>query len=199
MFHSQNNEAEVISNYFGDRIGTVLDLGANDGITFSNSYDLIQKGWAAYLVEPCNEPYNAAWKRHLYADNVSVYHLAIGTKDEQGIIYEPGDTLIASSNKDLLSKWEHAKNYKETQVEFCTWPTFYSRIRQPKVQFVTIDCEGMDLDILKQMNLDEMGVECICLEHGNDRVKYQAMKDHCAQYGLTKELLYNYENVILAK
>ena len=42
MNYSQNNEQNIILNYFKNYKGTLLDLGANDGITFSNSYaDLI--------------------------------------------------------------------------------------------------------------------------------------------------------------
>ena len=44
--YSQNNEEQVILDYFGNKIGNLLDIGANDGITLSNSRKLIELGWA---------------------------------------------------------------------------------------------------------------------------------------------------------
>ena len=52
MDYSQNGEQLIIEKYFGDFKGILLDIGANDGETLSNSRSLIKKGWQAVLVEP---------------------------------------------------------------------------------------------------------------------------------------------------
>mgnify|MGYP000961084393 CR=1 FL=1 len=49
--YSQNNEEEVILKYLGDSTGTFLDIGAFDGITFSNTYELVKRGWKGVMVE----------------------------------------------------------------------------------------------------------------------------------------------------
>ena len=41
MRYSQNNEQDIILQYFGNRKGFFLDIGANDGITLSNTYALL--------------------------------------------------------------------------------------------------------------------------------------------------------------
>ena len=58
MYHSQNKEAQIVLNYFNGRVGNLCDIGTNDGITFSNSYDLIQTGWTATLLEPSPKAYD---------------------------------------------------------------------------------------------------------------------------------------------
>ena len=50
--YSQNFEDEVIAEYFGNFQGTLIDIGANDGKTLSNSHYIIEKGWKAHLFEP---------------------------------------------------------------------------------------------------------------------------------------------------
>ena len=51
--YSQNGEQKIILEYFQDKYkGKVLDIGANDGITLSNSRALIEKGWDGVLIEP---------------------------------------------------------------------------------------------------------------------------------------------------
>jgi hypothetical protein len=48
--YSQNKEEEVILNYFNGHVGTFVDLGANDGITFSNTRALAERGWKGVLI-----------------------------------------------------------------------------------------------------------------------------------------------------
>src|SRR5262245_12533077 len=43
--YSQNDEEGIIAGYFGGRTGTLLDIGAYDGVSFSNSRRLIESGW----------------------------------------------------------------------------------------------------------------------------------------------------------
>jgi len=38
--------------YWGDRVGFLVDVGANDGITFSNSRALLERKWKGMLVDP---------------------------------------------------------------------------------------------------------------------------------------------------
>jgi len=43
----------------------VVDIGANDGIMSSNSFNFIQLGWSALLVEPQNSQLDLAKKNHM--------------------------------------------------------------------------------------------------------------------------------------
>lgn len=54
--YSQNNEQEIILNYFGDFKGRFLDIGAYDGVGFSDTRALLELGWSGVLVEP--NPFN---------------------------------------------------------------------------------------------------------------------------------------------
>ena len=47
-----NLDRQIINDYFGERIGYVIDIGAAEINDDSNSYHLIQRGWKALLVEP---------------------------------------------------------------------------------------------------------------------------------------------------
>ena len=58
MRYSQNNEQDIIMQYFIGNRGTFLDIGANDGVTLSNTYALQQAGWGGVLVEPSEEAFN---------------------------------------------------------------------------------------------------------------------------------------------
>lgn len=49
---AQNNEDLVLMEFFGDHQGVFIDVGAHDGIQFSNTYLLEQNGWHGLCIEP---------------------------------------------------------------------------------------------------------------------------------------------------
>jgi hypothetical protein len=53
--YSQNKEDSIITDYFKGRTGTLLDIGAYDCVSFSNSRWLIELGLAGALIEPLPE------------------------------------------------------------------------------------------------------------------------------------------------
>jgi hypothetical protein len=52
MKYSQNNEQEIILNFFNGRIGRYLDIGAFDGVAASNTLALAELGWQGTVIEP---------------------------------------------------------------------------------------------------------------------------------------------------
>ncbi len=200
-YQSQNNETEVVVEYFkGMRNGTLLAFGENDGFSLSNSYDLINEvGWGADLFEPIKGNADQIVKLHVNDPKVHVHNHGIADKTGWLPFYVSGGSMIAVLDKQLLVDWKYEMQY-EMVASFLTFADARELlIKGKKYNYITIDCEGMDWNILQQMDLEELGCECICLEQGNSPENYQRMKEYCARFGLTKELLYNYENVILAK
>ncbi len=198
-YTSQNNETEVVINYFNGRAGRLLSLGENDGFNLSNSYDLIKIGWGADLFEPIKGNADKIVKHHIDNPAVRVHNHGIANETKWMPLYVTGGSVIAVLDKQLLADWNYEMQY-EMVASFLTFRDAYKfLLHGAKYEYITIDCEGMDWDILQQMDLGELGCECICLEQGNDPVNYNRMKEYCAKFGLTKELLYNFENVILAR
>jgi len=53
-YFSQNGQDEFFLEelFVGQDSGFFVDIGANDGVTFSNTYALERKGWRGLCVEP---------------------------------------------------------------------------------------------------------------------------------------------------
>lgn len=202
MKYSQNNEEAVIASYFGDFVGTLLSLGENDGETLSNSRALIKKGWRADLVEPAPGVFEKLF--HLYSVNESVrtHNVAIGNEDGKGLLFDSG-SLLNQGDRSLvstLSKVETARwgsmTFVDVVVDVITIQTLLTRAINKNFDFVSIDCEGFDLDILRQMDLNFMGVKCVCVEfNGKDEDLYFA---HVKKFGFTR-IHKNAENLIYAR
>jgi len=170
--YSQNNEEQHILEYFKSRTGTFLDLGCNDCKTFSNTRALFELGWKGVLVDP--SPDAIAMCRQLYNGHkgVHIYEFAISSHNGKKMLKHSG-TLLNSGDKGLVSTFydeevaRFAKTVPYTPIEVKTfrWKTFLNRLKSIKMQefdFISIDCEGSDLDILSQIDLSKTSL--ICLE-----------------------------------
>jgi FkbM family methyltransferase len=167
--YSQNQEDIIVQNYFQGYIGKLLSIGENDGITLSNSRALIELGWKADLVEPSPTAYKMLENLYKKNDNVTTHKVAIGKRNgftqlfDMGTHLGRGDTSLLSTIKEKeMERWRGTE-FKPVKVKVMT----YDKFTQETYDFISIDAEGMDIDILKQINLD--GVKCLCIEYNNDR------------------------------
>lgn len=204
--YSQNAEEEVILRYFGDFKGTFIDIGANDGVTFSNTRALAELGWCGCLLEPSPTAFRKL--KQLYSGSKKgcfyVYELALGTHNSTAVLHDSG-TLLKTGDTSLVStlveeekkRFQSVLTYEPVDVKVFRWKTFLNRSSLKKFDFINLDAEGTDWDILGQMDLTD--VRCICLEwNGNNTLK-QRYTEYCAKFGLTRLLYTSAENLIFAR
>lgn len=171
---SQNGEDILISEYFGNYKGNLLELGANNGKTFSNSRLMVLNGWLATLVEPSEWAFNELvdlYDKTIYSSRVSLLKLAIGEVSGKRKFYESG-TLLNKNDKALVStlhqseidRWGGKVKFKETEVAVITFEELLTYLPLQSIDFISIDCEGEDLSILKQIDLDRICCKCVCVE-----------------------------------
>lgn len=210
--YSQNNEQQTVLDYFNGRTGCLLDVGANDGITLSNSYGMIQSGWKAVLLEPSKAAFEKLKQLHeselgkrVWLGNFGIADGATGEKTfyESGSYENKGSdiALLSSANPEEIKRWNGKVDFTTTTAMFLNFPDFIHSMHNivKKFEFISIDAEGYDYDILKQINLSEIGCECLCIEHNSKTGVADMFKQYCGNYGLVKQLLFNNENIILAK
>ena len=181
--YSQNSEEQIILNYFRDfkaHESTLLSLGENDGQTLSNSRALLLSGWSGTLVEPSVKVFPKL--QELYKDNKNVQCLqyAIGNKSGKTTFYD-SDTLLNSGDRALVStmsieetkRWMGHVKYDQTEVDVITVAELIEKSWMGAFDFISIDCEGYDLDILKQMDLKALQTKLLCVEfNGKDQYLY---------------------------
>lgn len=204
MSYSQNNEEKIIGTYFGSFKGHLLSLGENDGITLSNSRALIEDGWTADLVEPSQTAFlRLANLYDCQLNQVRLHQDAIGSEpgkaqfQESGTLLRKGDTsLVSTLVPSEMDRWGVSVEFSGMEVNVITVEQLLKQTMRDKFDFISIDCEGLDLAILRQMDLSSMGTKCICVEfNGKDEHLYFA---HVRQYGF-RLLHKNGENLIYVK
>jgi FkbM family methyltransferase len=203
--YSQNDEQVVIERFFGSAPGVLWDFGCNDGITLSNSHHLLKnKGWKGVLVDAspvCIEKAIA-----LYSGRQDIQILNIGLGEKKGVLdfYESGThlgkgdlSLVSSFKKESTQRWEPTTEYQVKKIQVYDFKSFIEdHARYKKADFITIDIEGLDFEILSSIDLDQTQTRLVCVEHnGHDIQKYI---DYCGNFGM-EVISQNAENLLMGK
>ena len=201
---SQNREDLSVLNYFGDYAGTALDIGANS-IHLSNSELLMINGWGAVLIEPSPQVFPDLEKLNSHRDNVYCINVAVSDYNGKSKFYDSGThlksgdkALLSSLSKEEIKRWGNTTDFDEIEVDVVDFKTLLNLSPYKQFEFISIDAEGEDLKILKQMDLTELNCKCLCIEYNSHEQTLNEIKDYCSQFGLTNVLLKNAENIILS-
>lgn len=178
--YSQNKEDVSIQNYFDDFVGTLLSIGENDGKTISNSLALIDKGWKAVLVEPSPTAFKKLSDLHRNNSNVLCFNTAIGDFNGDAEFYESGEhlgvgdsALLSTLDVKETERWGNTAQFNKINVPVITFLKFETNDTESFIKktfdFISIDAEGYDLRILKQIDLIGHNTSMVIIEwNGKD-------------------------------
>ena len=175
-------EEEFILEFFENKKGGgCVEMGAADGIENSNSRKLIESlEWGALLVEPHPE-YYASLER-LYKDNDSITLKNVAVYNKRGsmsfhIYKDETAWLSKTSTKDEIGGQvstlstefkervikKHGDQYISTiEVEVVTLENILSSLKE--VDFLSVDCEGVDMEVLISNDWEKYRPQLLCVE-----------------------------------
>lgn len=172
-YYSQSSEQENILKFFTGKTGSLLDIGANDGIENSNSRALLELGWRGALVEPHPGAFANLSKNHI--SGTIVFECAITDYDGEVEFHHCPDSQISSTKEEFTRQWKKAgAKYDLIKVDCMSVKTLLESASGKFVSFdfITIDAEGCDFSILKQLSeFDFTGAKMICIECSGDERK----------------------------
>jgi|DEB0MinimDraft_3_1074331.scaffolds.fasta_scaffold14739_1 FkbM family methyltransferase len=171
MKYAQYGEESIILDFFGqDSKGTVVDVGAADGIRYSNSRYLIELGWFGVLVEPHPTYFDKINELYKDTDSVTTINAAVYSEEGEMPFYVYGRDEHAQVS--TLSKEFKERVVKVHGNKFEEHPTMVRVIKLStvlqdagKVDFLSIDCEGVDMEVIKSNDWDLYRPTLVCVEH----------------------------------
>ena len=168
--------------------GTFVDIGANDGVTISNTlYFEKELGWSGLAIEPMPDAYTRLkTNRHCHTLNACI-------TDREGRAEFLEITGRAAMLSGLVAKYDqqHLRRIdrtikrlggsrKITQVECLRFHTAMARYNINRIDFLSLDTEGGELDILKDIDFKALPVRTISVE--NNYFTF-AIRDYLSQFG----------------
>jgi len=197
---SQSEEEKYILEYFGDHIGTFIDIGANDGATLSNTRALALKGWRGVLVEPSPKAFDKLKTLYEGHKGIYVYPFALGDHNGTDTLQESGKLigddvgLVSTFHQSEMNRFKATVKYEPVEVKIFKWKTFLNRLKIKTFDFISLDIEGNEMSILPDMNL--IDTKLICIEYNGN----QELKDKYEKYLGGFKLIYTSpENLIYAR
>jgi len=190
--YSQYNEEKVLEKYFGDKKdGVVVDIGAADGIRFSNSYWLLMRKWKGLLIEPNNKNFEKLQKTHKYTENVIMINEAAGSQTiKDSTIYcdmnDRHEQLSTLSNDQAERCKDYFKcDFYEQKIDITKTSELFERYELDKIDFLSIDTEMWDYEVLKGIDYDKVDISLICVEHNNEDIEMLLIKNDYQYYDKT--------------
>lgn len=160
--------------YKGKKNGYFVEIGAYDGIEYSNTY-LMEKdyGWKGLLIE-CN----VRWFPSIYEHRDCVF-MPYAAYNEDNKILEFYDTGHGLSGLVETNKHVYQEECPKIIVLTKKLTTMLDNARAPNfIEFLSIDTEGSEYEILLHHDFDKYLFGYICVEHNfieESRVKIRAL------------------------
>lgn len=177
-YFSINQLDKQLEQYVNYDNGFFVELGANDGVKQSNSlYFELKRNWRGVLVEPapnnfllCKE--NRSAKNHIFCNAC----VSFDYKDKYvDVRYANLMSISENLNLDLEDKDAHIQSGKRflssTEDVFSfgavaeTLTAILKKSNAPKkIDFLSLDVEGAELEVLKGVDFDEFSFKYMLIE-----------------------------------
>lgn len=153
-YSQQGEDLTLLRLLEGKADGFYIDIGAFHPIKYSNTYLFYLKGWTGINIEPNPDVRNEFLKQRKNDLNLNI---AIGNTTEALSYYKFNDPAVNSFSTEHVEKWKGVKGFHLTDVIKIQVHRLEDILHQylaegQKIDFITVDVENFDLEVLKSNN-----------------------------------------------
>jgi FkbM family methyltransferase len=162
-YSGQGQDLQIVKLYNERRNGYFVEVGAYDGIELSNTLLLEEDyGWNGLCIE-CNP----RWFKSLYQNRkCNINTNAVYNEDDKMLdFYDTGHGLsgIVETNQHF-----HITNSPVIKVQTKKLTTILDSVNAPNfIEFLSLDTEGSEYNILRAHDFNKYLFGYICVEHNN--------------------------------
>jgi FkbM family methyltransferase len=170
-------ESQLAQDCFVDTVlnnkknGVFIEIGVGDGISLSNTYFLEKfRGWNGLLCEP-SKIFHTPIFQHRNATLVK--SAVLGSGGQQVNFVEVKGREMLSTLKKYSDLTDHNRDhYIEYTVDTITFTDLCRKyLSGNKIDYLSIDTEGSELEIIVSIDFDLFDISVISVEHNNNPQK----------------------------
>ncbi len=174
-FSQKGQDKYLNENLFkGKRSGFFIDIGAHDGISFSNTY-FFEKNleWKGICIEPNPDIFNKLIQNR----TASCLQLGISSKNEKqkflkgsGYMIEMYSGILSTIDERHRQRIEKeitqfGGNINIIEIECKTLQNILDRYQIKYIDFISIDVEGGEEEVIKSIDFDSVIIAVIVIEN----------------------------------
>jgi FkbM family methyltransferase len=152
LSYAQEGEDMVLKRIFNNQLeGFYVDVGAHHPVRFSNTYGLYKLGWKGINIEPNPDSFNL-FKQYRLRD----INLNCGVAKKNGSLeyYMFDEPALNTFDNGILRDRIQSTDYKlmnTVDIEVVTLASLLNKHLPDnmKVDYLTVDVEGLDLEVLQ--------------------------------------------------
>jgi FkbM family methyltransferase len=178
--YSQHGEDEALSRIFQGNLGVCVEVGANDGVTFSNTYYFEKLGWRSILVEP--NPSLCREIRLKRGTGTTLFECAASSCNGTATLN------MGSGSEDLFSSLEPIesgtlnRSFVGVTVLTRTLDSILEEAGASRIDFASIDVEGHEMQVLGGFDLARWRPRIVLVED-NTNALGDGVCEHMARAG----------------
>jgi FkbM family methyltransferase len=187
MYYSQFGEDKILFDIFGcTSVGTCIEVGANDGMNDSTTLFFEKAGWDCILVEP--NP--VLCKKIRSTRNARLYECAASDKRGTATLYiaegaerAHGVSMISDEEEARHKIGSYGFACRPVQVDTRTLDDILAELKpRGGIDFVSIDVEGRELEVLKGFSVERWMPVVIIIED-NTCFQDDSIRNYLKRFG----------------
>ena len=162
--YSQEGEDLILNRFFEKQNkGFYIDVGAHHPVRFSNTYMFYKRGWSGINIDAM--PNSMKIFNLLRPRDINL-EIPISLNEKKMTYYSFNDPAINGFNKNLSqSRTNDYKLISKISLETKTLEKLLDKyLIKKEIDFLSIDVEGLDLEVLKSTNLKKYKPKIILVE-----------------------------------
>lgn len=181
-FHAQFDEDRILAERFfpGVRSGTCVEVGAGDGLRFSNTAYFERLGWRCLLVEANPDAVSACRRNR---SSMVVHAAAVGKSSLGPVSFtvatdcpDLSSLRLDEHNRGALKRYFGGVASRDVIVPSATLDDLFDDwLPDAPIDFVTIDVEGHELEVLTGLDLARWQPRVVIVERNARRPSWQIL------------------------
>ena len=178
MDFSQHGEQVILQKLLANRNpGHYIDIGAGLPVTGSNTFFLYKVGWSGVLIDPLTKPKLLAT---ILRPRDRFEKVAIGANERQFFyeFYPYQFSTFSQTEAEKLISTSRAILVRKKNLRFRKLSDIFESLPKNAFVFLSVDAEGLDLEVIKTLDLNIQRPRVICIEDHENETPMSSIKTY---------------------
>lgn len=176
----------ILRHKFGLTTGTYVDVGCNEPLHYSNTFDLYKIGWRGICIDANREL--IAKFQSVRKEDICIV-AAVSDTEREAIFHKSTENAVSTIDEETLVEWKRHWDFpEEEKVITRTLTSILDEHLKGEIDFLNIDVEGHDLQVIKGLDLNKYRPKLIVIEiHDRDNIEQNPIYQHLTAHGYKME------------